>query len=228
MASPQPPSPYPLEPESRPGEATSFLGRRSVRDTWIALWVLWLLWAGLFIAKQTFGETRRAEARRVQDARVGHDTGPYSTAAVDTTAPVPGEVLVSENERGRELSESPTHAEAETAAVGGTRPARAHNKGLFVRAVDNMRERIDRTHKLVRDLTLMLLLVVTLNTFGLGSGVVVLVLAWIYLAIALMWALLMMLVESRILDMMLGSIEMLILLAMLIAAYSIGWEAVHD
>ncbi|KAF9309271.1 hypothetical protein BG003_009949 [Podila horticola] len=186
MASPQPPSPYPLEPESRPGQATSFLGRRSVRDTWIALWVLWLLWAGLFIAKQTFGETRRAEARRVQDARVGHDTDPYSTAAVDTTAPVPGEVLVPENERGRELSESPTHAEAETAAVGGTRPARAHHKGLFGRAIDNM------------------------------------------LAIALMWALLMMLVESRILDMMLGSMEMLILLAMLIAAYSIGWEAVHD
>lgn len=90
------------------------------------------------IAKQTFGETRRAEARRVQDARVGHDTDPYSTAAVDTTAPVPGEVLVPENERGRELSESPTHAEAETAAVGGTRPARAHHKGLFGRAIDNM------------------------------------------------------------------------------------------
>ncbi|KAF9202899.1 hypothetical protein BGZ59_001916, partial [Podila verticillata] len=62
----------------------------------------------------------------------------------------------------------------------------------------------------------------------LGSGIVVLVLVWIYLAIALMWALLIMLVESRILDMVLGSIEMLILLAMLIAAYSIGWTVLQD
>lgn len=43
-----------------------------------------------------------------------------------------------------------------------------------------------------------------------------------------MWALLMMFVESRILDMVLGSMEMLILLAMLIAAYSIGWTIVQD
>lgn len=38
----------------------------------------------------------------------------------------------------------------------------------------------------------------------------------------------MMLVESRILDMLLGSIEMLILLAMLIAAYTIGWTVFQD
>ncbi|KAG0353738.1 hypothetical protein BG005_007033 [Podila minutissima] len=209
--------------------ASSFLGRRSVRDTWIVLWVLWLFWAGLFIAKQTFGATHMVEARRAQrTAAVGQDTGPYSTADVDTAAPVPGEVLVPENERGREFAEPPTHAEAEAAAGAGTSPIRARTKGFFGRAADNIRERIDRTYTLVRDLTLMLLLVVTVNTFGLGSGTAVLVLSWIYLAIALMWALLMMLVESRILDMVLGSMEMLILLAMLIAAYSMGWEVFRD
>ncbi|KAG0290388.1 hypothetical protein BGZ98_003486, partial [Dissophora globulifera] len=28
-------------------ERTLFVGRRSVRDTWIAIWVMWLLWATL-------------------------------------------------------------------------------------------------------------------------------------------------------------------------------------
>ncbi|KAG0307121.1 hypothetical protein BGZ97_000504, partial [Linnemannia gamsii] len=83
---------------------------------------------------------------------------------------------------------------------------------------------IDRTYNLIRDLTLMLLVVVTLNTFGLGSGVTVLVLAWIYLAVALFWAGMMMLIESRVIDMILGSLQMLILLAILIAAYAIGWS----
>lgn len=27
--------------------AVAFLGRRSVRDTWIAIWVLWIVWAML-------------------------------------------------------------------------------------------------------------------------------------------------------------------------------------
>ncbi|KAF9210607.1 hypothetical protein BGZ59_009215, partial [Podila verticillata] len=102
MATPHPRSPtfpYPL-PESRNhDEASSFLGRRSVRDTWIVLWVLWLLWAGLFMAKQTFGAARMVEARTAQRAAaVGQDTGPFSTAGVDTAAPVRGEVLIPETE----------------------------------------------------------------------------------------------------------------------------------
>jgi hypothetical protein len=40
-----------------------------------------------------------------------------------------------------------------------------------------------------------------------------------------MWVGLMLLVESRILDVLLGSVEMLLLLAMLIGAYVLGWEA---
>lgn len=91
------------------------------------------------IAKQTFGATHMVEARRAQrTAAVGQDTGPYSTADVDTAAPVPGEVLVPENERGREFAEPPTHAEAEAAAGAGTSPIRARTKGFFGRAADNI------------------------------------------------------------------------------------------
>ncbi|KAF9117410.1 hypothetical protein BGW39_002214 [Mortierella sp. 14UC] len=68
------------------------------------------------------------------------------------------------------------------------------------------------------------MVVVTLNTFGLGSGIAVLVLAWIFVAITLFWAGLMMLIESRIIDLIMGFIQMVILLAILIAAFAIGWD----
>jgi hypothetical protein len=70
----------------------------------------------------------------------------------------------------------------------------------------------------------MLFLVVTLNTFGLGSGVAVLILAWIFVAIALFWAGLMMLIESRVIDLILGTLAMLLLLGIFIANYVIGWS----
>ncbi|KAF9365495.1 hypothetical protein BGX34_009834 [Mortierella sp. NVP85] len=47
------------------------------------------------------------------------------------------------------------------------------------------------------------------------------------LAIAWMWVGLMLLVESRILDVMLGSLEMALLLAMLIGAYVLGWKSYY-
>ncbi|KAG0208881.1 hypothetical protein BGX28_000280 [Mortierella sp. GBA30] len=202
------------------------LGRRSVRDTWIAIWVLWLLWALLFFAKQTLGATRFTQMAAaperpvavapVPSLAVGPENGPYT---VDGATSLPGE------ETG-----APTPASAMPGAPGTSTPvnvagsARGSRGGsLFSRAVDSVRDRVVKTHNLVRDLTLMLLLVVSVNTFGLGSGVVILVLSWIYVAVVFLWACLLMLVENRIIDMILGSLQMVLLLAMLIAAYSIGW-----
>ncbi|KAF9428255.1 hypothetical protein BGZ94_002963 [Podila epigama] len=192
---------------------TAFLGRRSVRDTWITLFVLWLLWAGLFLAKQLF---RHKELRRAHHApaAVTTDAGPYSTAGATTGQ---SDLPISDSERM-----------GTTIAPGQSGHIRAHNdKGFLGRVGNNMRDRVDRTHDLIRDLTLMLLLVVTLNTFGRGSGIAVLVLSWIYLAVAILWAGVMILVESRILDLMMGALAMIILLAMLIAAYSMGWAVMH-
>ncbi|KAG0286166.1 hypothetical protein BGZ98_005197, partial [Dissophora globulifera] len=84
---------------------------------------------------------------------------------------------------------------------------------------DNIGERIEKAHNLVRDLTLMLLLVVALNTFGERSMPKP-------LALAFLWAGLVMVIDFRIIDIVLGSVEMLLLLAMLIVAYSVGWRLI--
>ncbi|KAI1308447.1 hypothetical protein EDD11_004270 [Mortierella claussenii] len=188
-------------------DADRFLGRRAVRDTWIALWVLWALWAMLFLLRQLLGHHRYNGLRGdrvVSSDAVAPDVGPYDAAAVP----------------GRTAATSAVGVEP--VAVGGARPV-GTQKTFFGRSADNFRDRVDRTHNLVRDLTLMLLLAVTLNTLGRGSGVFVLIVAWIYVAFAYLWAGIIMMVENRILDFILGGLEMLLILAMLIAAYAVGW-----
>ncbi|KAF9106594.1 hypothetical protein BGX29_008996 [Mortierella sp. GBA35] len=210
------------------GYAAAFLGRRAVRDTWIAIWVLWLVWALLFLAKQTFGSTRVFDAPRSErvitsNTPVVTERGPYETTP-GGVSPFPdgggggGVVGQDQSMVGENTSELGTAHRGGGAVAGG-----AGRGGFFQRAVDNGRDRIERTYNLVRDLTLMLLVVVTINTFGLGSGIAVLILTWIYLAITLFWAGLVMVIESRIIDVVLGSLQILILLAILIAAYAIGW-----
>ncbi|KAG0265400.1 hypothetical protein BG011_004785 [Mortierella polycephala] len=191
--------------------ATQFFGRRAVRDTWIAVWAMWILWALLFVAKQAFSAARITEAHRTERVAVAEpvaipERGPFDVSS-DVT-PIPGDNLGAG-------SAMPTAAEqlGQPHSVISTHPDDRSTK----------RDRILRIHDLIRDLTLMLLLVVTVNTFGHGSGVLVLILTWIYLATAFIWAGLMMLIESRILDMVMGTIKMMLLLAMLIAAYTIGW-----
>lgn len=93
------------------------------------------------MAKQTFGTARIVEARTAQrTAAMGQDTGPYSTAGADTAAPVRGEMLVPDSERGREYAEPPTHAETGAGATDGDsgRVGARGNKGFFSRAVDNI------------------------------------------------------------------------------------------
>ncbi|KAF9539273.1 hypothetical protein EC957_005588 [Mortierella hygrophila] len=219
---PRGPSSYQVDEDTgNTGNAASFFGHRSVRDTWIAVSVLWILWAILFVARQAFGSTRvfaapRGERVASSNAPVSAEQGPYD--AQDGLTPMPG---------GGAVNGTATTGVAgqRGGAVNGTATTgHAGHHGFFSRSVNNVRDRVDRTYELIRDLTLMLLLVVTLNTFGLGAGVPVLVLAWIYVAIAFFWAGLMMLIESRVIDMMLGTLQMLLLLGIFIAAYVVGWS----
>ncbi|KAG0053900.1 hypothetical protein BGZ83_000213 [Gryganskiella cystojenkinii] len=201
------------------------------------------VFGGVGEARQTFGAARLVEARHSARATAasgatlgegpatvgGTDRGPYDASASPGSTPLPGAVADETGDNGTFQDNRTTEPTgmAPIITTTGTGPlphqTTRPRQGFFGRAMENIRERIDRTHDLVRDLTLMLLLVVTINTFGHGSGVTVLILVWIYLAIAFFWAGMMMLIESRIIDAILGSIEMLLLLAMLVAAYSIGW-----
>ncbi|KAG0275800.1 hypothetical protein BGZ95_008350 [Linnemannia exigua] len=208
------------------GNAASFFGRRSVRDTWIAIWVLWIVWAMLFIAKQLFRTPRafdvpRSERVTSSNAPVVGDQGPYDVHH-DGLDPIAGAVGARDQDQ-TSLGDGGAGGVGGVGGVSGAGATHRPGNAFFQRAADNVRDRIDRTYNLIRDLTLMLMVVVTVNTFGLGSGIAVLILTWIYLAIALLWAGLMMLIESRIIDVILGTLQMLILLAILIAAYAIGW-----
>ncbi|KAF8948021.1 hypothetical protein BGZ47_006884 [Haplosporangium gracile] len=204
------------------GYSAAFLGRRSVRDTWIAVSVLWIVWAMLFLARQTFGPTRVYDAPRGErvtssGAPMVSDQGPYD---------------VQNGVAGTRGAHDPTmvggaNGTTTTAGLGHHGGVGGRNTGVFSRAVNSVRDRVDRTYKLIRDLTLMLLVVVTLNSFGLGSGVAVLILAWIYVGLALVWAGLIMLIESRVIDLIMGTLEMLLLLGILIAAYVVGWNVLH-
>ncbi|KAF9905431.1 hypothetical protein EC991_001659 [Linnemannia zychae] len=207
------------------GYAAGFLGRRAVRDTWIAVAILWIVWAILFLARQTFGPTRvfdapRSERGMTSNVPVATEGGPY-----DVQNGVAGGGT---RDPGPTLGNGGVSGAGDVSGAGGVahRPGGgvARNRGFLHRTVDSVRDRVDRTYKLVRDLTLMLMVVVTLNTLGLGSGVAVLVLTWIFLGITLIWAGLMMLIESRIIDLVLGFLQMLILLGIVIAAFAIGWD----
>ncbi|KAI8601728.1 hypothetical protein EDD21DRAFT_373775 [Dissophora ornata] len=197
---------FPLD-ASNVGEeiSTVFFHRQSVRDTWIALWVMWLLWAMLFVTKLALGPPRMVDSVPSERA----------VTASGAVAPAPGTYVATE----------PVGVEpVNTAGVPTPAVAPRQSKPRLARTGDNIRERMDRTHNLVRDLTLMLLLVVTLNTFGLGSGVTVLVLSWIYVGFAFLWAALMVTVDHRVIDVIFGVLETLLILAMLITAYAIGWS----
>jgi hypothetical protein len=75
------------------GNTAAFLGRRSVRDTWIAVSVLWIIWAMLFVARQAFRSTRvfnapRGERAAATSAPVSAEQGPYDVQ--DGLTPMPG------------------------------------------------------------------------------------------------------------------------------------------
>ncbi|KAG0231937.1 hypothetical protein BGW42_008537 [Actinomortierella wolfii] len=173
----------------------SFLNARSVRNGWIALWCLWMVWALLFLAKQVLG----GQAAR----RVGV---PHQSAATGT-------------QPGVETGTYTTgQAPATTASTGEVR-----EKGIIGRSVDSLHNRVSRASDLARDLTLFLLIGLTVNSIAHGSGVSVLVLAWIYFVFALIWLGIVLLFENFIIDVIMGVIQFGLILAILSIAYHYGW-----
>ncbi|KAG0379642.1 hypothetical protein BGX24_012357 [Mortierella sp. AD032] len=196
---------------------TAFLGRRSVRDTWIAIWVLWIVWA-MLLHRRVF-DPPRGERVVTSSTPVVADQGPYDVHH-NGSSPIAGDGGARDQDQTILNSDGVGSGAGDVSGAGATH---RRGNGFFWRAADNVRDRVGRTYSLIRDLTLMLMVVVTVNTFGLGSGVAVLILTWIYLLIALFWAGMMMMIESRIIDVVLGTLQMLILLAILITAFVMGW-----
>ncbi|KAF9978226.1 hypothetical protein BGZ73_003230 [Actinomortierella ambigua] len=152
-----------------------FATSRSVRNAWIALWCLWMIWALLFLAKQVLG----GQAAR----RVG--TPHHNAAAAPTTE--------------------------------------YREKGFIGRGIDSLHARVTRASDLARDLTLFLLIGLTVNSIAHGAGVSVLTLAWIYFVVSVLWLAIVLVFDNFIIDVIMGTIQFGIILAILSIAYRYGW-----
>jgi hypothetical protein len=146
---------------------SDFLLDWHVRVGWIAFSVLWLLWALAWVFRHIFGgDTAPGNA-------VVTDPTTANTTAAGTTDP--------------EVAGGATGATATTAAPNTTGAGNNKMAGFLGRAPtwgQKIFNRLDRAQELLRDLVLMLLSVMVINTFARGSTRGVMILAWIFLAFA--------------------------------------------
>ncbi|KAI7817227.1 hypothetical protein BC939DRAFT_481362 [Gamsiella multidivaricata] len=114
------PAPTPDYGGTAPGahRPSHFLGSRTVRDTWIALWVMWLLWALLLhlLGPPLAVEAEGAERVVTASSQVVPEDGPYDITR-DGGGGLPGESV--------------------PVASPALRPA-PRPKNFFGRAVDNI------------------------------------------------------------------------------------------
>ncbi|CAG8681949.1 1164_t:CDS:2 [Funneliformis caledonium] len=98
-------------------------------------------------------------------------------------------------------------------------------KGGFAEIMDNGPRRAAR---ISRDLLLGLLTALVINTLGrgagTGSGRAVEILTWIFVGLAIIWLLVEMAMDNKIIRFIFGFVEYSILLVIFILAYSSGWR----
>ncbi|KAI9476017.1 MAG: hypothetical protein EXX96DRAFT_575453 [Benjaminiella poitrasii] len=151
-----------------------------VRVTWIAFMTLWVLWGLAWFVRNAFGGDASTHLHNIQSAsQIAHD--PNVAAATNTTA---------------------TTTDPELGGVGGTTTTAAgvpqttttnaayNNKHHPLPAPAwsvNIFNRLNRAHDMLRDLVLMLLSVLTLNTFARASTRAVMIIAWIFVAFAVVY-----------------------------------------
>ncbi|KAI7901495.1 uncharacterized protein BX663DRAFT_514624 [Cokeromyces recurvatus] len=142
-----------------------------VRVTWIAFMTLWVLWGLAWFSRHAFGGDASTHYQNANySTQVGHDPN-----VTTTTDPELGGVGVGANT---------TTAQGTTAGYNNT----AHKQPLSAPAWSvNIFNRLNRAHDMLRDLVLMLLSVLTLNTFARASTRAVMIIAWIFLAFAVIY-----------------------------------------
>jgi hypothetical protein len=154
-------------------DVQSFLQDRHVRTTWIAFMTLWVFWGLAWFVRNAFGgDTSATQVNTIQSSgQIAADptlrNNATSTVDPETGAPV----------------NANTDPNATTAATTGT-----HHKKVAPLAAPawslKIFNRLNRAHDLLRDLVLMLLSVLTLNTFARASTRGVMIIAWIFVALA--------------------------------------------
>jgi len=123
---------------------------------------------------------------------------------------------------GAQTAEGGSYVNNTTTDTAATRPGNVREKGTH-RGVDSFYDRVARAANLARDLTLFLLIGLTVNSIAHGAGMSVLILAWIFFALSMIWLGLVLVFEHFIVDVILGTILFGIILAILSIAYHYGW-----
>ncbi|KAL7328046.1 hypothetical protein PS15p_206374 [Mucor circinelloides] len=150
----------------------TFLTDWHVRVTWIAFMTLWVLWGLAWFIRNAFGG----------DSASTHVNTIQSSAQIAAANDV------------SHLNNDPNHVvtDPETGGVAGTTATNGvhHKKTQYLAAPAwsvNVFNRLNRAHDMLRDLVLILLSVLTLNTFARASTRAVMIIAWIFVAFAIVY-----------------------------------------
>ncbi|KAI7880521.1 hypothetical protein K492DRAFT_130010 [Lichtheimia hyalospora FSU 10163] len=128
-----------------------------------------------------------------------------------------------------EQQESTTRQEgdAEATAAGAGATGAGIRGWLGRRRVRRAHSRLSRASDVLRDLVLMLLSVLLLNTLGRGSTRTVMILAWVFFAFAVIWSIFEAAYESRIARFIYGAIFYGIALSIAALAFKHGFHEFH-
>lgn len=143
----------------------NYLSDWHVRTTWIAFMTLWVFWGLAWFVRNAFGGDGDHVIQSTQ--QVAHD--PHSAAVHDPAVVTDPETGVATNTAAATTATPVVHNKQYLAAP-------AWSVGVF--------NRLNRAHDLLRDLVLMLLSVLTLNTFARASTRAVMIIAWFFVALA--------------------------------------------
>jgi hypothetical protein len=149
-----------------------FLDDWHVRATWIAFMTLWVFWGLSWFVRNAFGGDSSTHVQNIQssaqiaaDPTLHNNPNQTGTTAVDPESGAP----VADPNVATTATPVTTHKVAPL-------PAPAWSVKVF--------NRLNRAHDLLRDLILMLLSVLTLNTFARASTRAVMIIAWFYVGFA--------------------------------------------
>ncbi|CEP09280.1 hypothetical protein [Parasitella parasitica] len=150
----------------------SYLYDWHVRVTWIAFMTLWVFWGLAWFIRNAFGG----------------DSGSTHIHTIQSNA------QIAATNDASNLNNDPNHivTDPETGGIATTANANAvHNKNVKYLAAPawsvNVFNRLNRAHDMLRDLVIMLLSILTLNTFARASTRAVMVIAWIFVAFAVVY-----------------------------------------
>lgn len=138
-----------------------------VRVTWIAFMTLWVFWGLAWFIRNAFGG----------------DSGSTHVNTIQSSAQI-----AAAND-GSNLNNDPNRI-ATDPETGGIANANHHKNTQPLAAPAwsvNVFNRLNRAHDMLRDLVLMLLSVLTVNTFARASTRAVMVIAWIFVAFAVVY-----------------------------------------